>query len=266
MTMIDQESLGPEHLELLTRARDASGMPPAAKTRVLARLGAPLPPGSGSGGGQAPTSSGPLEPTLSVATPTTVPVWVSATLFGLAVVSFGAVAAAPIVGVPNPEDLVVEAPERETPPPPEPASIQPIAEDPAPPEPEPEPVAETEGATDTEGTPDAVSSGGRAEAADTSAEAPASAASIKEETALLAAARKALSKKDPKGALAQLDAHADEFRDGALAEEREALTAVALCEDGQSAAGGKAASRFLASHATSGLAPRVRAACGLEEK
>lgn len=80
------------------------------------------------------------------------------------------------------------------------------------------------------------------------------------ELALLEQAQQALKQGDSERALAELDKHATEHPTGALAVERAAIRAVALCESGN-VEGQREARRFLARNARSPLAVRVRAAC-----
>lgn len=90
---------------------------------------------------------------------------------------------------------------------------------------------------------------------------PAPGSTLAEENRLLKQARAALVDAKPEQALARLGEHARRFPDGVLAEEREALRAVALCEAGREADGDAAAQAFLREHPQAALAERVRSAC-----
>ena len=85
--------------------------------------------------------------------------------------------------------------------------------------------------------------------------------SLAAETALLRRAQAALSGGNPKAALSLLREHQRKFEAGVLVEERRALMAIALCDDGQSAKGQMAAKLFARKHAGSALDERVRTAC-----
>jgi hypothetical protein len=81
------------------------------------------------------------------------------------------------------------------------------------------------------------------------------------ETKLLKRARASLTSGDTARCLAALAEHTRRFPSGVLAEEREALRAIALCT-GDSDDGGTAAARtFSAKYPASPLLPRVRSAC-----
>lgn len=90
---------------------------------------------------------------------------------------------------------------------------------------------------------------------------PTPGSTLAEENRLLAQARASLIDERPEQALTQLLDHARRFPDGVLAEERQALRAVALCEAGRDAEGHAAASSFLREHPQAALAQRVRRAC-----
>lgn len=94
---------------------------------------------------------------------------------------------------------------------------------------------------------------------------PPSSAGLRDEIELLKEAQKAIAGGETDRAMSLLDAHADRFKGGALAEERLAARAIALCqaagEPGRRAEAGRAFSRFLAEAKASPLEPRVRAAC-----
>lgn len=85
--------------------------------------------------------------------------------------------------------------------------------------------------------------------------------SLAEETALLRRAQASLSDGKPRGALSALREHKQRFSEGVLAEERRALTVVALCDDGQVERGRKEARSFSRKHPGSALQERVAAAC-----
>jgi hypothetical protein len=91
--------------------------------------------------------------------------------------------------------------------------------------------------------------------------APAPRSTLAEETRILSQARGDLIDGKPEQALVRLGDHARRFPDGMLAEERQALRAVALCEAGRDAEGQTAARSFLREHPHAALAQRVRSAC-----
>jgi hypothetical protein len=86
---------------------------------------------------------------------------------------------------------------------------------------------------------------------------------IEGEVHLLEDADSALRRGDGAGALAKLNEHASKFPGGALRQEREGMTVVALCQAGRQAEGRAAAERFLSRSSKSALASRIRAACGI---
>jgi hypothetical protein len=86
--------------------------------------------------------------------------------------------------------------------------------------------------------------------------------SIAVELALLEEAQTALRTHAPGRALVVLNEHAAKYPKGALAEERDGLRVVALCNVGRSEAA-LAAERFLADHPASPLAGPVRDACAM---
>jgi outer membrane protein assembly factor BamD (BamD/ComL family) len=90
---------------------------------------------------------------------------------------------------------------------------------------------------------------------------PAPGSTLAEETRLLSRARTDLLEGQPEQALERLGEHARRFPAGLLAEERQALRAVALCEAGHDADGEAAARSFLREHPHAALAQRVRSAC-----
>lgn len=86
--------------------------------------------------------------------------------------------------------------------------------------------------------------------------------SLSAELALLARARQAFAAQDPQAARAALAEHGRRFPAGALAEDREALRALVLCEGQRTRSEGhKVAARFLEDHPRSLHADRVAAAC-----
>lgn len=84
--------------------------------------------------------------------------------------------------------------------------------------------------------------------------------SLADEIAIIEDIRAALLADDPKRALTHVRAHARRFPHGALAQEREALGAVASCTLGTEGARGEGEA-FVAAHPTSPLVAKVRAAC-----
>ncbi|HXI54803.1 MAG TPA: hypothetical protein VNO55_02005 [Polyangia bacterium] len=88
---------------------------------------------------------------------------------------------------------------------------------------------------------------------------PPPASDLAAETALLRAADRALRQGDPATAMARLDEHAARFPRGALAPERAAERLIVACEVG--AADPIRVDQFLATHAASPFAARVRRAC-----
>jgi hypothetical protein len=133
-----------------------------------------------------------------------------------------------------------------------PSSVEPEAAEPAAPE-----LAPSRSGADRRGS----ASPERRRAATEPAPEPALGSTLAEENRLLAQARAALIDERPEQALARLADHARRFPDGVLAEERQALRAVALCEAGRNAEGDAAASSFLREHPQAALAQRVRSAC-----
>jgi hypothetical protein len=95
------------------------------------------------------------------------------------------------------------------------------------------------------------------------ARAPKVAGDIEGEVHLLEDADAALRRGDGAGALVKLNEHASKFPGGALRQEREGMTVVALCQAGRQAEGRAAAERFLSRSSKSALASRIRAACGI---
>ncbi|WP_437730555.1 hypothetical protein [Sorangium sp. So ce1335] len=94
-----------------------------------------------------------------------------------------------------------------------------------------------------------------------SASAPAAGSTLPGELALLRGAQGALRAGDAGRALALLEEHAAEFREGALRDERRAARVFALCALGRIDASRAEAARFLRDAPRSPLAERVRAAC-----
>jgi len=83
---------------------------------------------------------------------------------------------------------------------------------------------------------------------------------VEAEVPLLTQAQRALERGDPNAALVALARHGRDYPHGALAVERDGLQAIASCE-GKRGDGRALAERFVASHPTSPLVARVRAAC-----
>jgi len=81
------------------------------------------------------------------------------------------------------------------------------------------------------------------------------------ELVLIQRIKDALDADEPAAALAAIDAHAREFARGSLAEEREALRVVALCQAGPRERGEAAQQTFLRAYPRSAYRERVRAAC-----
>jgi hypothetical protein len=86
---------------------------------------------------------------------------------------------------------------------------------------------------------------------------------IEGEAQLLGDANAALGRGDAAGALARLGEHANKYPSGALRQEREGLTIVALCQAGRQSEGRAAAERFLSRTSKSAMATRIREACGI---
>ncbi|MCP4443962.1 MAG: outer membrane protein assembly factor BamD [Myxococcales bacterium] len=84
------------------------------------------------------------------------------------------------------------------------------------------------------------------------------------ERTLIAAAQTALRKKNYREARELLGEHKSQFPRGVLGPEREAALAMANCLDEDGKSGKAIARRFLESHPSSPLAPRVRKSCELE--
>lgn len=85
--------------------------------------------------------------------------------------------------------------------------------------------------------------------------------SLQEETKLLATAHAALARGDAAAALAALDQHAARFPRGALAPERRAARAMALCKQGRSDEGQREAEILYGEGSKSPLAEKIRRAC-----
>jgi RNA polymerase sigma-70 factor (ECF subfamily) len=86
-------------------------------------------------------------------------------------------------------------------------------------------------------------------------------ATLEQELPLLQAAQEALRADQPKRALALLDAHAKLYPHGALAEERRAAHAIAMCRIAAGPAASAEADAFVRDAPGSPLVERVRAAC-----
>jgi hypothetical protein len=87
---------------------------------------------------------------------------------------------------------------------------------------------------------------------------------VEQELPLIRGAQEALRAGDLDGALRLLDAHARRFPAGALAEERRAAHAIAVCRKSGVGAGARAeAEAFVREVPSSPLVERVGAACGL---
>lgn len=84
---------------------------------------------------------------------------------------------------------------------------------------------------------------------------------VLEELMLIQQIKDALDADRPAAALAAIDAHARKFARGSLAEEREALRVVALCNAGEVARGERAQRTFMNAYPRSAYRERVRAAC-----
>lgn len=85
--------------------------------------------------------------------------------------------------------------------------------------------------------------------------------SLPEETRLLAAAHAALSRGDAAAALVLIDEHAARFPSGALAPERRAARAMALCKQGRAADGQREADALYGEGSKSPVAEKIRRAC-----
>ncbi|MBZ5708443.1 hypothetical protein [Nannocystis pusilla] len=81
------------------------------------------------------------------------------------------------------------------------------------------------------------------------------------ELVLIQKIKDALDADRPAAALAAIEAHAREFARGSLAEEREALRVVALCDAGERTRGERAREAFLRAYPRSAYRERVRATC-----
>ena len=86
------------------------------------------------------------------------------------------------------------------------------------------------------------------------------------EARILATAQRRLRDGDPDAALVQLRIHATRFAAGALAEERDALIAAALCQRGEVVAGRDAATQLAARAPTSAALATAWVACESAEK
>jgi hypothetical protein len=115
----------------------------------------------------------------------------------------------------------------------------------------------------TDGAHDPARAAPAPEPAPSSSPSPAAPAdALAEETRLLRDADAATRAGDATRALALLAEHARRFPRGALAEERDAETVLALCAAGRTEDARAAARRFLAARPGSALAGRVRSSCG----
>lgn len=90
---------------------------------------------------------------------------------------------------------------------------------------------------------------------------PSGSAGMRGEIEVLKEAQRAIAAGQTDRAMALLDEHAQRWKGGALAEERLAARAIALCEAGRGDEARRAAARFLAEAKSSPLEPSVRAAC-----
>lgn len=93
---------------------------------------------------------------------------------------------------------------------------------------------------------------------------PAAGGSLEAEMELLRKAQAELREGRPESALAALDAHGAEFKDGVLREERLAAHILALCNLGRTSEARAEAQRFLAASPRSPMAERIRNSCGGE--
>ncbi|WAS94886.1 hypothetical protein [Nannocystis punicea] len=84
---------------------------------------------------------------------------------------------------------------------------------------------------------------------------------VLEELMLIQQIKDALDADRPGDALTAIDAHARKFARGSLAEEREALRVVALCDAGEAGRGERAQAVFMRTYPRSAYRERVRAAC-----
>jgi hypothetical protein len=85
------------------------------------------------------------------------------------------------------------------------------------------------------------------------------------EVALLTEAQRSLAAGRYAAALTSLDKHAARYPRGALASERDASRAIALCKSGSLSKGQAVGKRYLSKHANAPLRARVQTACKLEE-
>ncbi len=148
--------------------------------------------------------------------------------------------ASPIVGPPNAINELPAAPVAVPDPVPAPAPESPLANTP--------PISPTTAATTT------------APAAPIVAAAAPSSRALSREHALIDAARAALSRGDPGGAIGSLSEHAKLWPHGALVEEREALWIKALAKEGRKSDATDRAARFRKSFPNSILLPVVESA------
>jgi hypothetical protein len=232
--MSEDEGLEPDVLAILRTATPTS-LPAGAAARVLANLESRVGPisggGQGSGGGQAPRPPSPARafvsahPLLALGT---------ALVLGGALGALARGAATPsVVYIDRPTPVSAPAPA------PEPA--------PAPaPEPEPEPEPEPAPAAVPEPAPEPAPAAVPARPPAAVATALDSAASLAAESALLDVARTALARGEADHALAATARHAAQFPNGALREEREALTVKALALAGRDSEARAKADRFRA--------------------
>jgi hypothetical protein len=90
---------------------------------------------------------------------------------------------------------------------------------------------------------------------------PSASGDLEGEMALLANAQAAIQRGDFATALARLEEHRRTYPRGMLGEERAAAQIIALCGAGRTGEARALGAAFLARHATSPLAPRVRGSC-----
>jgi TolA-binding protein len=90
--------------------------------------------------------------------------------------------------------------------------------------------------------------------------------SIQDELRLIRAAQQHIHRNESRAALALLAEHGRRYPSGALAEEREASRAIALCQQGDVAAARKQAKRFVERSPNSPLVDRVRTPCSAKAR
>lgn len=224
-----------------------------AEDRILAQLEATVggtPDGGGEGGagpqagaGSGGAGAGPLYAAKIVLATATL------TALGLGALRLGAVLLGPSPAASPPPSARAEAPPSASEPAKAPVDAsppsEPVADEPEPPPAEVQPKAKAKASADPPTSPEDPGT-------------PADADAVAAELALIEAARAA---KGPRAVIEQLEAHAREFPEGLLVDERELLWTLADCERGQLDAATTRARSFIKRRPSSPLVDRMLHAC-----